>query len=87
MQIALERLDRIESYLDKLRASNYHELMRANEAAHLLKICRLAIIATMARKESGRSIYKRSDYPQRDEAYAKMLALWQADGIPQTAWQ
>ena len=86
MQIALERLDLIESYLDKIRTSNYHELMRANEAAHLLKMCRLAIIATMERKESGRAIYKRSDYPQRDEAYSRMLALWQTDGEPQTAW-
>jgi succinate dehydrogenase/fumarate reductase flavoprotein subunit len=86
MQIALDRLDLIEGYLDKVRASNHHELMRANEAVHLLKICRLAIIATMERKESGRTIYKRSDYPQRDEAYSRMLALWQTNGEPQTAW-
>ncbi len=86
MQIALERLGLIESYFDKLHTTNAHELMRANEAVHLLKICQLAIMATMERKESGRTIYKRSDYPERDEAYCKMLALWQANGQPQTAW-
>jgi len=43
-------------------------------------------MATMERKESGRTIYKRSDYPERDETYSKMLALWQANGQPQTAW-
>ena len=86
MLIALERLGLIESYLDRVRTSNYHELMRANEAVHLLTMCRLAVIATMERKESGRAIYKRSDYPERDEAYGKMLALWQTASQPQTAW-
>ena len=86
MQIALERLDLIEGYLDKVHTSNAHELMRANEAVYLLKICRLAIMATLERKESGRTIYKRSDYPEKDEAYSKMLALWHSDGQVQTAW-
>ena len=39
---ALERLDFIERYLDKLQALDFHSLMRANEAAHLLKTCQLA---------------------------------------------
>jgi succinate dehydrogenase/fumarate reductase flavoprotein subunit len=86
MRIALERLDLIENYLERVETSNFHELMRANEAVHLLTMCRLAVAATMERKESGRAIYKRSDYPQRDEAYSKMLALWRAEGAVQTAW-
>jgi succinate dehydrogenase/fumarate reductase flavoprotein subunit len=57
MQIALERLDLIEEYIDKVHAYNAHELMRANEAVLLLKICRLAILATLERKESGRTIF------------------------------
>lgn len=86
MQIALERLGLIESYLDRVRASNYHELMRTNEAAHLLKVCQLATRASLERKESGRTIYTRSDYPERNDAYSKMLAMWQTGGEPQMTW-
>jgi len=86
MEIALERLSLIESYLDRVQASNYHELMRANEAVHLLKICQLATRASMERKESGRAIYMRSDYPDRNDTYSKMLTLWQTGGEPQMTW-
>jgi len=86
MEIALERLMLIESYRDVVMASNYHELMRTNEAVHLLKICQLATRATLERKESGRAIYRRSDYPDRDEAYSKTLAMWQAKGQAQMSW-
>ena len=86
MEIALERLSLIEGYLDQVRASNYHELMRANEAVHLLKVCQLATRASMERKESGRAIYTRSDYPARNDAYSKMLAMWQTGGEPQMTW-
>src|SRR4030042_6026748 len=83
---ALERLDLIEGYLDKLQASDVHELMRANEATHLLRMCQLSTRATMERKESGRAIYRRSDYPDLNEAYSKCLAIWQKDGQPQLSW-
>jgi succinate dehydrogenase/fumarate reductase flavoprotein subunit len=86
LQIALERLSLIESYLDRVQATNFHELMRANEAVHLLKMCQLATLASMERKESGRAIYARSDYPDRNDAYSKILAMWQSDGEPQMAW-
>jgi len=86
MEIALERLGLIERYLDRVQAANYHELMRANEAVHLLKVCELATVASMERKESGRAIYTRSDYPARNETYAKVLAMWQTDGKPQMNW-
>ena len=86
LQIALERLSLIESYLDRVQATNFHELMRANEAVHLLKMCQLATLASMERKESGRAIYARSDYRDRNDAYSKILAMWQSDGEPQMAW-
>jgi adenylylsulfate reductase subunit A len=86
MATALERLHFIEGYLDRLQASEFHSLMRANEAVHLLKTCQLATRATMERKESGRAIYRRSDYPELNEEYARVLAIWQEDGQPQLAW-
>lgn len=83
---ALERLHFIEGYLDRLQASDFHSLMRANEAVHILKTCQLATRATMERKESGRAIYRRSDYPDLNEQYSRVLAIWQQDGGPQLAW-
>ena len=54
MATALERLRLIEGYLNKLQASDFHELMRANEAVHLLKICQLATRASWSgRKADG----------------------------------
>ena len=86
MATALERLHFIEGYLDKVQASDFHALMRANEAVHLLKTCQLATRATMERKESGRTIYRRSDYPNLNEQYSRVLAIWKEDGQPQLAW-
>lgn len=86
MAIALERLHFVESYLDQIQASDFHELMRANEAVHLLKMCQLSTRATMERKESGRTIYRRSDYPDLNEEYSRVLAVWQEDGQPQLSW-
>jgi succinate dehydrogenase/fumarate reductase flavoprotein subunit len=83
---ALERLHFIEGYLERLQASDFHSLMRANEAVHLLKTCQLATRATMERKESGRAIYRRSDYPDLSEHYSRVLAIWKQDGQPQVAW-
>jgi succinate dehydrogenase/fumarate reductase flavoprotein subunit len=86
MATALERLRFIEGYVDKVQTSDFHELMRANEAVHLLIMCQLATRATLERKESGRTIYRRSDYPDLNEAYSRVLAIWQEDGQPQLRW-
>lgn len=83
---ALERLNFIGGFLDKIEASDVHELMRANESVHLLKMCQLATRATMERKESGRTIYRRSDYPDLDPQYSRVLATWQKAGEQQLAW-
>ena len=86
METALERLNFIEEHLDRLQASNYRELMRVNEAVHLLKTCQLSTRSTMERKESGRAIYRRSDYPERNDKYGKILAIWQEKGHPHLSW-
>jgi succinate dehydrogenase/fumarate reductase flavoprotein subunit len=86
MEIALERLCFVETYLDKLKAKDLRELMRTNESVHLLKTCQLATRVTMERKETGRAIYRRSDYPDLNPEYAKTLAVWQEGGEPRLAW-
>jgi len=86
METALESLNFIESHVPTLQATTLRDLMRTNEAIHLLKTCQLSTRATMERKESGRALYRRSDYPDRNDAYNKVLAIWQEDGRPRTAW-
>ncbi|MBW2065430.1 MAG: FAD-binding protein [Deltaproteobacteria bacterium] len=86
METALEKFNYIESYAEKLEASNFHELMRANEAVHLLKTCELSTRATLERRESGRSIYRRSDYPEINPELDKPLVLWQENGELNISW-
>ncbi len=86
INIAMERLDLIQGYLSRLQAHNFHELMRANEARFLLKQCQLTVRAVKERRESGRTTYKRSDYPNLDPGYnGKSLALWQESGKAMSA--
>ena len=86
METALDRLKWIESFKDRIMASNRHELMRAHEAVDLLKCCQLSTRATQERKESGRSIYQRSDFPKPDPNYNKILSIWKEAGSVKTSW-
>jgi len=86
METALQRLDFIAQHIDQLQASDYRELMRTNEAIHLLKTCRLSTLATMERKESGRAIYRRSDFPDRSDEFNGTLALWEENGKTRCSW-
>lgn len=87
MDIALERLGFIATYKGRVRASNMHELMMVHEAEHLLSSCVLSTLCTRERRESGRSVYRRSDYPEKSDAYnGKILAVIKKDGQPSTFW-
>jgi succinate dehydrogenase/fumarate reductase flavoprotein subunit len=81
IDIALERLDLIERYQNRIQAGNYHQLVRANEARFILRQCQLTTRAVKERRESGRITYRRSDYPDLDPKFnGKSLALWQESG-------
>ena len=86
IDVALDRLAFLSGYADKVRAGNMHELMMAHEALHLLESCRLSTLCTRERKESGRSIYRRSDYPEKDPAYEKILAVRKGAAGPEMFW-
>jgi len=86
MQIALDRLNLIERYVDRISASNCHELMKANESAELLQIAKLTVRACLERKESGRGYFKRTDYPEKNADLAKPLIAWQENGEPRFSW-
>ena len=86
IDVALDRLAFLSGYADKVRAGNMHELMMTHEALHLLESCRLSTLCTRERKESGRSIYRRSDYPEKDPAYEKILAVRKGPAGPEVFW-
>ena len=87
LETALDRLNFIETYLPRIRARNYHELMKANETAELLQIARLTVRACMERKESGRAFFRRTDYPDLNPELKKPLILWQENGEPRFSWK
>lgn len=81
MELCLKKLSKIEEHVNEIKASNFHEMLRANEALHLLKICQLMTIASLERTESGRGCYIRTDYPDRDPAWDnREVVLWQVNG-------
>jgi succinate dehydrogenase/fumarate reductase flavoprotein subunit len=87
MEIALERLNFLEDSARELKADNFHELMRANESIVLLEMCKLSTLASMERKESGRAVYSRTDYPEMDPDLAKQLVVRKGKGGPMFSWR
>lgn len=88
MELALKKLKKIEEHVDELKASNPHELMRVNEAMHMIRYCPLTIRSSMERKESGRGCYRRSDYPKVDSYWDnKEIIQWQENGEPKLVIQ
>ena len=86
MRLALEKLALVESYTDRVVATNNHELMRLHEAFDLLELCRAHLEACLQRRESGRGMYQLSDYPEKDPELAKGLVLTRKDGAFQFGW-
>jgi adenylylsulfate reductase, subunit A len=80
IKLAREKLGLVESSMETMRAENLHELMRSLEARHLLRHCQLSALACAERKESGRTIYVRSDYPNPGPDMNKCIVLWQENG-------
>jgi succinate dehydrogenase/fumarate reductase flavoprotein subunit len=88
IELALERLRLIEGYMNRIEAHDYHDLMRANEARHLLKQCHLTTRAVLERRETGRTTYRRSDFPQLNPEFDnKCLAVWKEAGELKVAFE
>ncbi len=75
MERALEKIRFLSGQIPHLRAETLRDLMRCHESREVLKVCELAIEATMARKETGRCVYKVADYPALNPDMAKPLLL------------
>ena len=73
MEQALKSFETRAAYVPRIAASTVRELMRSHESMELFRLCRCYVQACMQRKESGRAMYRRADYPELDPALAKCL--------------
>lgn len=69
MDIGLARLNAMEADVQYLYARDPHELLRANEAQHILDCAKMAAVASLYRQESRWGLYHNYvDFPQTDDS-------------------
>ncbi|MRV72312.1 fumarate reductase/succinate dehydrogenase flavoprotein subunit [Duganella sp. FT92W] len=69
MELGLTRFEAIQSDLDRLVATNPHELMRAMEVHAIRDCAEMAARASLYRTESRWGLYhNRADYPERNDS-------------------
>lgn len=69
MDIGLQRLHAMQADIPLLMARDPHELLRANEAQHILDCAQMAACASLFRQESRWGLYHNyTDYPVTDNA-------------------
>ncbi len=77
LKTAMGKLRGMNAYKDRLKAGNYHELMRVHEAQDLLNVGMICCTASLVRKESRFIPYfYRSDYPdQNDRDFCGLIVV------------
>jgi len=86
MEVARQKLAYLEKFADRLKATGWRDLMKVTESRQLLKMCELAVNASLERKESGRAVYRRTDYPNLNPELNKPLATWREGGRQVFSW-
>ena len=86
MELALEKLAYLDTFVGNLKAHDFRDLMKVGESVQLRKMCELAARASLERKESGRAVYRRTDYPNLNPDLNKPLATWREDGRQMFSW-
>ena len=87
MKQALKSFVSLAAYMPRIAASTLRELMRSHESMELFRLCRCYVQACMQRRESGRAMYRRADYPDLDPALAKCLVTrLDGSGTPFFHW-
>jgi adenylylsulfate reductase subunit A len=81
LKCGLEKLERIESYLDEMKATNFHELMRAHETRSILSVGKVMATTALFRTESRNKPYHhRLDFPNTDNTKWCGLVVFRKDG-------
>ena len=87
MTQALKSFEMLASYVPRLAAGTLRELMRTHESLELFRLCRTYVMACMQRKESGRAMYRRADYPDLDPSLEKcLITRFDELGNPVFSW-
>jgi adenylylsulfate reductase subunit A len=82
MREALVLLDKLSPLLNKLKARNFHDLMRALESHNVYTVARLVTNAALERKETrwgGNLIAPRGDYPEPSIEWGNRLVVLKKD--------
>ena len=78
MRRAVKLLDQLTPLAGKLKAENYHDLMRALESQNVYQVAKLVTRASLERKETrwgGNLIAPRGDYPEPDERWGRRVIV------------
>jgi adenylylsulfate reductase subunit A len=82
MKKAETLLKKLEPELNDLKASNYHDLMRALESQNIYVVARLVTQASLERKETrwgGNLIAPRGDFPHPGQEWANKIVVLKQD--------
>jgi succinate dehydrogenase/fumarate reductase flavoprotein subunit len=69
LSTGLQKLRRLETYLDEMKVNDLHELMRSHETRSILTVGKMMASSARFRTESRNKPYHyRLDYPETDDA-------------------
>jgi adenylylsulfate reductase subunit A len=81
LKVAIAKLEALTDETERLRARNFHELMRVHEAKQILEVGKIMCHASIERKETRFGIFHyRSDYLETREDFEGEIVIWQEDG-------
>ncbi len=80
LKVGLDKLRKVEEYVNLLRAEDYHELMRVYEAKSILEVGKIMAQAALYREESRNKPYHhRLDFPNTDDEHWCGLVVVKGD--------
>lgn len=81
LKTAIQKLELLKAEAEKLKASNFHELMRVHEATQILDVARIMCHASLERRETRFGIFHyRTDFPETSTEYEGEIVIWQENG-------
>ena len=77
----MQKLEDLKEWIPSIKARNFLELLRANEAVNLLDSCRMIARAAIERKETRLDLYQnRTDFPEKDDVNFKKFVILKRHG-------
>ena len=80
LRVALEKLEKLDTYYKKVGATNFHEMMRVLETGQIMQVAKMMCTASLARKETRFGVYhNRIDYPETQNEFEGQIMVWKTD--------